>query len=110
MNVVGVIITTNHKSNGIFLPPDDRRHYVAWSNFDKSQFDKAYWNKLWQWYEAGGLEIVGRYLMNYDLGLRPEGAAAADRGVLGDCFRLEHAGRRRDGRCAGRAGGALQAG
>jgi hypothetical protein len=67
VNVVGIIITTNHKSNGIYLPADDRRHYVAWSNFDKTMFDEAYWNKIWQWYEAGGLEIVADYLMNFDL-------------------------------------------
>jgi hypothetical protein len=28
-NVCGVIITTNHKTDGIYLPRDDRRHYVA---------------------------------------------------------------------------------
>jgi hypothetical protein len=27
-----VIITTNHKTDGIYLEPDDRRHYVAWSD------------------------------------------------------------------------------
>ena len=26
----GVIMTTNHKAGGLYLPPDDRRHYVAW--------------------------------------------------------------------------------
>src|SRR5215813_5765367 len=26
MNVCGVIITTNHKADGIYLPADDRRH------------------------------------------------------------------------------------
>ena len=31
-NVTFVIITTNHKVNGIYLPADDRRHFVAWSN------------------------------------------------------------------------------
>jgi len=31
-NVCGVIITTNHKADGIYLPEDDRRHYVAWSD------------------------------------------------------------------------------
>ena len=31
-NVCGVIITTNYKTNGIYLPAEDRRHYVAWSN------------------------------------------------------------------------------
>src|SRR5262249_39176017 len=30
-NVCGVIVTTNHKTDGIYLAPDDRRHYVAWS-------------------------------------------------------------------------------
>jgi hypothetical protein len=28
-NVLGAIITTNHKTNGVYLPPDDRRHYVG---------------------------------------------------------------------------------
>jgi hypothetical protein len=28
-NVCGVIITTNHKADGIYLSADDRRHYVA---------------------------------------------------------------------------------
>ena len=32
LNVCGVIITTNHKIDGIYLPADDRRHYVAWSD------------------------------------------------------------------------------
>ena len=26
-NVVGVVITTNHKTDGIYLPADDRRHF-----------------------------------------------------------------------------------
>jgi hypothetical protein len=32
-NVTGVVITTTHETNGIFLPADDRRHYVGWSDF-----------------------------------------------------------------------------
>ncbi len=35
-NVCGVIITSNHKSDGIYLPADDRRHFVAWSPLSKS--------------------------------------------------------------------------
>src|SRR5262249_17999718 len=34
LNCCGVIITTNHKADGIYLPADDRRHYVAWSDAD----------------------------------------------------------------------------
>jgi hypothetical protein len=35
LNVTGVIITTNHLTDGIFLPADDRRHYVPWSDLAK---------------------------------------------------------------------------
>jgi hypothetical protein len=31
-NCLGFIITTNYKTDGIYLPADDRRHYVAWSH------------------------------------------------------------------------------
>jgi hypothetical protein len=34
-NVCGVIITTNHKNDGIYLSSDDRRHFVAWSSCQK---------------------------------------------------------------------------
>src|SRR5215471_4607651 len=27
VNIVGIIITSNHKEDGIFLPADDRRHF-----------------------------------------------------------------------------------
>jgi hypothetical protein len=35
LNCCGVIITTNYKTNGIYLPADDRRNYVAWSELTK---------------------------------------------------------------------------
>jgi hypothetical protein len=66
-NVCGVVITTNHKSDGIYLPADDRRHFVAWSDLDKSDFTPEYWNDLWNWYASGGLDIVAHYLQNLDL-------------------------------------------
>jgi hypothetical protein len=67
-NVTGVIITTNHKTNGIFLPEDDRRHFVAWSEATKDDFTAGYWNKLWGWYENdGGHEAVAAYLQNFPL-------------------------------------------
>ena len=43
LNVCGVIITTNHKTDGIYLPADDRRHFVAWSDLTKDDFDADYW-------------------------------------------------------------------
>jgi hypothetical protein len=36
-NCVGVIITTNYKDS-LYLPPDDRRTYVAWSEKNKEDF------------------------------------------------------------------------
>jgi hypothetical protein len=66
-NVTGLIITSNHKLDGIFLPPDDRRHYVAWSDLTQKDFDAAYWNDLWQWYENGGIADTGAYLREFDL-------------------------------------------
>lgn len=41
MNVMGVVITTNHKTDGIYLPADDRRHYVAWSRKLPRQVDSS---------------------------------------------------------------------
>jgi len=66
-NVLGLLITTNHKTDGIYLPADDRRHFVAWSNFTKEDFTPEYWNGLWGWYFAGGFAHVAAYLGGLDL-------------------------------------------
>ena len=66
-NCCGVIITTNHKTDGIFLPADDRRHFVAWSDLTKDSFDADYWAKIWSWYDRGGDSHVAAYLSSLDL-------------------------------------------
>lgn len=66
-NVCGVIITTNHKTSGIYLPADDRRHYVAWSSKVKEDFSEQYWLDLWAWYGAGGIAHVATYLRTLPL-------------------------------------------
>ncbi|PWT77743.1 MAG: hypothetical protein C5B58_16340 [Acidobacteria bacterium] len=66
-NVLGFILTTNHKTDGIFLPPDDRRHYVAWSDRKKEDFAPDYWNQLWGWYANGGFGHVAAYLTELDI-------------------------------------------
>jgi phage/plasmid primase-like uncharacterized protein len=66
-NVCGVIITSNHKSDGIYLPADDRRHYVAWSTLTKDDITADYWQELWRWYQAGGIGHVAAYLAQMDL-------------------------------------------
>ena len=53
-----LIVATNHKTTGIYLPAEDRRHYVAWSELKKADFADDYWSKLWDWYDSGGDQHV----------------------------------------------------
>ena len=66
-NVCGVIITTNHKADGIYLPADDRRHFVAWSERSREDFDLNYWTELYGWFGSGGNRDVAAYLAGLDL-------------------------------------------
>lgn len=66
-NVCGVIITTNHASDGLYLPADDRRHYVAWSQCKREDFAADYWQTLYGWFADGGIGHVGAYLAGLDL-------------------------------------------
>jgi hypothetical protein len=66
-NVCGVVITTNQKSDGIFLPADDRRHFVAWSDLTKEGFTEEYWSRLWAWYHDDGIGHVAAYLAELDI-------------------------------------------
>lgn len=67
MNVCGVIITSNHKTDGIYLPADDRRNYVAWSDLTRDDFKDGYWNEIYTWYAHGGSSNVAAYLAQVDL-------------------------------------------
>jgi hypothetical protein len=66
-NLCGVVITSNHKTDGIYLPADDRRHMVAWSNLKPSDFAADYWRKIYGWYANGGNEHVADYLGKLDI-------------------------------------------
>jgi hypothetical protein len=67
-NVLGLIVTTNHKTDGVYLPSDDRRHFVAWSNRTKEEFTAQYFNERWGWLlREGGNEHVAAYLAQRDL-------------------------------------------
>lgn len=67
LNVTGVIITTNHLADGIYLPSDDRRHFVAWSSLTKDDFGEDYWRSFWAWINAGGDCHVATYLAELDI-------------------------------------------
>ena len=72
-NVMGVLYTTNNRTDGLYLPADDRRHYVAWSEAQKEDFSDGYWTGLWQWLEKGGTWHVVEYLSTLDLsGFNPK--------------------------------------
>jgi hypothetical protein len=66
-NCCSVIITSNYKTDGIYLPEDDRRHYVAYSELTKEDFTRAYWDDLWNWYDGGGYGHVAAYLAALDI-------------------------------------------
>jgi hypothetical protein len=66
LNCVGVIITTNYK-DALYLPADDRRTYVAWSEAVKEDFSEAYWKKLWAWYHSEGFSHVAAHLATLDI-------------------------------------------
>ena len=67
LNVAGVFYTTNNRFDGVYLPPNDRRTYVAWSDAQSTDFVKTFWTDFWNWYGAGGLEDVVAYLAEFDL-------------------------------------------
>jgi hypothetical protein len=67
LNVCGLVITSNHKQDGIYLPADDRRHYVAWSDASREDFTPQYWNDLYTWFATGGNQHVAAYLAQLDL-------------------------------------------
>jgi hypothetical protein len=66
-NITAVIVTTNYPSDGLYLPADDRRHYVCGTEVTKDDFSEAYWRELWTWYANGGMADVVGYLRSYDL-------------------------------------------
>jgi hypothetical protein len=66
-NVCAVVITSNYKTDSLYLPADDRRHYIAWSDLHKEDFTSEYWSDLWSWYRREGYGHVAAYLAAYDL-------------------------------------------
>jgi hypothetical protein len=78
LNCMGVVITTNHLSDGVFLPPEDRRHYVAWSDAKPQDFAEGYWNDFYTWLNNGGDRDVAAWLNAVDLsGFDPTSTLAA---------------------------------
>ena len=99
LNVIGVIITTNHKVGGLFLPPDDRRHFVAWSTVEPSAFSPDLLGGILGEAQRGRRGSGRRSSQDArPRPLQPQGAAAAHAGVLRDGQRHALRGGERDGR------------
>lgn len=64
----GVIITTNHLANGIYIPEGDRRYDVIASatalemGLDTEEKKREYFSELWDWFLTGGAHHVAAYL------------------------------------------------
>lgn len=50
LNCCHMIITSNYTSGGLYLPVQDRRHYVAESPMKPEDFPGGYWKELWGWF------------------------------------------------------------
>jgi Family of unknown function (DUF5906) len=67
MNVTGVVVTSNHV-DGLYVPADSRRYFIAWSEATKEDYLANYWQDLYHWYHhEGGIGHVAAYLAALDL-------------------------------------------
>jgi hypothetical protein len=51
----------------VYLPPNDRRHFVQWCDLTEKDFTEQYWKDLWGFYEQGGYGHVAAYLNQVEL-------------------------------------------
>jgi hypothetical protein len=69
-NLTGILFTTNNKFTGLYLPPDDGRHDVLWTNKARETWPDGYFSKLWAWYQDDnglGFAHVAAHLRGLDL-------------------------------------------
>ena len=66
-NLAGTVITTNHY-DALFMPNNDRRHYITASECKRADFSATYFDELYVWFDQeGGIGHVAAYLREYDL-------------------------------------------
>jgi hypothetical protein len=81
-NVTNTIITTNYGHDGLYLPPDDGRHYVADTEVRREDFPEGFFDDYWALSRRSGERgCLSARLRS--VAVQPEGAAAQDRGLLG---------------------------
>ena len=62
-----MIGTTNHKTDSLYLPAADRRHYIAWSDLEVSPRSSDDWKEYYRWLDDGGDRHVTAFLDARDL-------------------------------------------
>jgi hypothetical protein len=70
-NVVGVVMTTNFRHEGLYLPEEDRPHYMAWTDVTeravKQDKGSDYYERLHKWMNGDGAAHVVAFLRTVDL-------------------------------------------
>lgn len=70
----GVVITTNHLADGIYIPEGDRRYDVIASasaaemGLNSDEDKRKYFGELWEWFLEGGSHHVAAFLHERDIG------------------------------------------
>jgi Primase C terminal 2 (PriCT-2)/Family of unknown function (DUF5906) len=71
LNVVSVLMTTNYRHEGFYLPEEDRRHYMAWTEVTEREVKQNkggdYYAKLHKWMDGDGAAHVVAYLRAVDI-------------------------------------------
>lgn len=72
-NLLSMVFFTN-EDDALALSTGDRRYFVTWNDADPQP--KAFYDGVWDWLRAGGIEAVGRWLMDRDVkGFNAKGRA-----------------------------------
>jgi hypothetical protein len=67
-NVNNTIITTNYRSGGLYVPRDDRRYFIVFSDVLRDQLGAEYWRALDAWMAvAENVEEIAAWLMVRDV-------------------------------------------
>jgi hypothetical protein len=67
VNCFGMVITSNHR-DALYLPPDDRRYFIAVSECKTDAFTPDYWKAFWNYYNhENGIADVIALLRERDL-------------------------------------------
>lgn len=73
-NVCLVVMTTNHRTDSIHLPPGDGRHFVIWSDVEKESYEPDFFRQHYRWLNAGGEAHVAAFLRARNVGEFDHGA------------------------------------